>query len=215
MLALFLAGPSYVPTLSGRPVAVRRDSAISMQLNSKFVNFDQDGVFEGRSSAAKPPLKLLTRLEDLGLLSSLGEAGVLSAAEEAGLFSKLESAGAYSSIEKLLPLADKLNVFRHGRGFDQRGFDHVGAPRHCAAGWRGWADHRRARRQHCAHRRPSPDWGGCRCGGGHSPWRFVPVQFATERELDVGKGDPLLQSAATTWRSTRGAVGHKTQPQGP
>merc|ERR1719258_176481 len=111
MLALLLAGPSYVPTLSGRPVAVRRDSAISMQLNSKFVNFDQDGVFEGRSSAAKPPLKLLTRLEDLGLLSSLGEAGVLSAAEEAGLFSKLESAGAYSSIEKLLPLADKLNVF--------------------------------------------------------------------------------------------------------
>ena len=59
----------------------------------------------------KPPVKVLSRLESLGLLTSLSEAGLLSGAESAGLFSKLEAAGAFSTAEKLLPLADKLNVF--------------------------------------------------------------------------------------------------------
>ncbi len=59
----------------------------------------------------KPPVKVLSRLESLGVLTSLSEAGLLSGAESAGLFSKLEAAGAFSAAEKLLPLADKLNVF--------------------------------------------------------------------------------------------------------
>lgn len=54
---------------------------------------------------------MLTRLESLGLLTSLSETGLLSSAEASGLFSKLEAAGAFSAAEKLLPLADKLNVF--------------------------------------------------------------------------------------------------------
>ena len=63
------------------------------------------------SRVQKAPLKVLTRLESLGLLTSLSEAGLLSSAEASGLFSKLEAAGAFSAAEKLLPLADKLNVF--------------------------------------------------------------------------------------------------------
>lgn len=59
----------------------------------------------------KAPIKVLTRLESLGLLTSLSETGLLSNAESQGLFSKLEAAGAFSTAEKLLPLADKLNVF--------------------------------------------------------------------------------------------------------
>ena len=81
----------------------------------------------------KKPVKLLSRLEQLGLLTSLYEAGLLSSAEvcppplhraahgrariaplprprfwsqEAGVFSKLEAAGAFSTAEKLLPLGD-------------------------------------------------------------------------------------------------------------
>lgn len=69
------------------------------------VSFDQDGLFEGREiSVAKPPVRLLERVEELRLLSSVADAGLLSGAEEAGVFSKLEAAGAFSTAEKLLPL---------------------------------------------------------------------------------------------------------------
>lgn len=80
-------------------------------LHWQIVSFDQDGVFDQAvKGSTKPPVKLLSRLEELGLLSSLAETGFLSNAEASGLFSKLEAAGAFSSAEKLLPLADKLNV---------------------------------------------------------------------------------------------------------
>merc|ERR1719424_1410446 len=80
--------------------------------SGKYLSFDNDGVFTGNPNRGKkPPLKVLTRLESLGLLTSLSESGLLSSAESAGLFSKLEAAGAFSTAEKLLPLADKLNVF--------------------------------------------------------------------------------------------------------
>ena len=78
---------------------------------AQVVSFDQDGLFEGREiSVAKPPVRLLERIEELRLLSSIADAGLLSGAEEAGLFSKLEAAGAFSKAEKLLPLADDLKL---------------------------------------------------------------------------------------------------------
>jgi len=86
-------------------------------LSGKIVNFDQDGVFDGMSnSGGKAPLKVLSRLESLGLLSKLAETGVLSSAEASGTFTKLENAGAFSAAEKLLPLADKLNVLALAEG---------------------------------------------------------------------------------------------------
>ena len=78
---------------------------------AQVVSFDQDGLFEGREiSVAKPPVRLLERIEELRLLSSIADAGLLSGAEDAGLFSKLEAAGAFSKAEKLLPLADDLKL---------------------------------------------------------------------------------------------------------
>jgi len=82
-----------------------------MQLTKKVVSFDQDGLFEGREiSVAKPPVRLLERIEELKVLTSVADAGLLSAAEDAGVFSKLEAAGAFSTAEKLLPLADDLKL---------------------------------------------------------------------------------------------------------
>ena len=79
--------------------------------SAQIISFDQDGVFEGREvGVAKPPVRLLERIEALRVLSQVSEAGLLSSAEEAGLFSKLESAGAFSTAEKLLPLADDLKL---------------------------------------------------------------------------------------------------------
>mmetsp|Transcript_71666 Transcript_71666/g.215379 ORF Transcript_71666/g.215379 Transcript_71666/m.215379 type:complete len:160 (-) Transcript_71666:459-938(-) len=81
------------------------------EISAAAINFDQDGFFPARTEKpAKPPIKILNRVEELRVLSNLAEAGVLSAAEDAGLFSKLEAQGAFSSIEKLLPLADDLKL---------------------------------------------------------------------------------------------------------
>ena len=107
-----------IAPLSSRSV-VARSSVTQMAgagapagTSGKYLSFDQDGVFPGNPNRGKKaPVKVLTRLESLGLLTSLSEAGLLSGAESAGLFSKLEAAGAFSAAEKLLPLADKLNVF--------------------------------------------------------------------------------------------------------
>lgn len=75
------------------------------------LNFDQDGMFDAKPAASgKPPIKILTRVEELRVLSNLADAGLLSSAEEAGLFTKLENAGAFSAAEKLLPLADDLKL---------------------------------------------------------------------------------------------------------
>jgi len=111
MLALSLVASAYVsPPVVSRP-ALGRTSDVTMQLSKKTIQFDQNGLFEGREvGIAKPPVRLLERIEELKLLSSLSNTGVLSSAEEAGLFSKLEAAGAFSTAEKLLPLADDLKL---------------------------------------------------------------------------------------------------------
>merc|ERR1719155_244416 len=111
-LAATLFSSAFVAPLVSRPAVAGRAANANMQLGGKVVSFDQDGVFDQDARVkTKPPLKLLSRLEELGLLTTLSEAGVLSSAESAGLFSKLEAAGAFSTAEKLLPLADKFNVF--------------------------------------------------------------------------------------------------------
>eukprot|EP00320_Phaeocystis_rex_P014229 CAMPEP_0119070032 /NCGR_PEP_ID=MMETSP1178-20130426/33363_1 /TAXON_ID=33656 /ORGANISM="unid sp, Strain CCMP2000" /LENGTH=191 /DNA_ID=CAMNT_0007051841 /DNA_START=34 /DNA_END=609 /DNA_ORIENTATION=- len=114
---LFAVAYTQPPVPLSSRSAVVRSSAVQMAgappgTSGSYLSFDQDGVFSGNpNKGKKPPLKVLTRLESLGVLTSLAETGLLSSAEASGLFSKLEAAGAFSSIEKLLPLADKLNVF--------------------------------------------------------------------------------------------------------
>ena len=84
---------------------------LTLFLLPQIISFDQDGVFEGREvGVAKPPVRLLERIEELRVLSQVSEAGLLSSAEDAGLFSKLEAAGAFSKAEALLPLADDLKL---------------------------------------------------------------------------------------------------------
>jgi hypothetical protein len=84
---------------------------LTLFLLPQIISFDQDGVFEGREvGVAKPPVRLLQRIEELRVLSQVSEAGLLSSAEDAGLFSKLEAAGAFSKAEALLPLADDLKL---------------------------------------------------------------------------------------------------------
>jgi hypothetical protein len=80
-------------------------------VDKKIISFDRDGVFEVRERGdPKPPVKLLNRVNELRVLTSLADAGLLSKAEKAGAFSKLEAAGAFSTLEKLLPLADDLQL---------------------------------------------------------------------------------------------------------
>merc|ERR1719310_1440275 len=108
-LTVLTATAFTAPTL--RPAVASRSPVVSMQLAKKVVSFDQDGLFEGREiSVAKPPIRLLERIEELQILTSVADAGLLSAAEDAGVFSKLEAVGAFSTAEKLLPLADDLKL---------------------------------------------------------------------------------------------------------
>jgi hypothetical protein len=95
----------------------RRTPAPVMQLSQlsstskKVIGIDQDGLFEPREvSQAKPPVRLLERVQELRLLSTIADAGLLSKAQEAGVFSKLEQAGAFGLIEKTLPVIDELGV---------------------------------------------------------------------------------------------------------
>jgi len=111
MLAFLTSALALAPSTPLARPAVSRASAATMQLTKKVVSFDQDGLFEGREiSVAKPPVRLLERVEELRILSSVADAGLLSGAEDAGVFSKLEAAGAFSTAEKLLPLADDLKL---------------------------------------------------------------------------------------------------------
>ena len=120
MIAAFSLALAYSAPLVSRPALVGRSVGSSMQLgqlSKKTVTFDQDGLFEGREVGyAKPPVKLLQRVEELRVLSAVADAGLLSAAEDAGLFSKLENAGAFSKIEGLLPLLDDLRVLSLAEG---------------------------------------------------------------------------------------------------
>merc|ERR1719329_555959 len=108
MFSLCLSTLAYSAPLASRPALVGRSVEPMMQtglgqLSKKVVSFDQDGVFEGREvGVAKPPVRLLERIEELRVLSQVSESGLLSSAEDAGLFSKLEAAGAFSKAEALL-----------------------------------------------------------------------------------------------------------------
>jgi len=122
MLALFssfsayttpAAAPSaYQARRAVQPVMQMAKKVQSLESTGKFsgeIRIDPYGYFEERAET-KPPVKILSRVEELKVLSSLADAGVLSGAEQAGVFSKLEASGAFSSIEKLLPLADDLKL---------------------------------------------------------------------------------------------------------
>ncbi|EOD40960.1 hypothetical protein EMIHUDRAFT_121818, partial [Emiliania huxleyi CCMP1516] len=88
-------------------------AAVSMGGNKKVYSFEgvDGGLLEAREvSITKPPVYLLTRLNEMKVATGLAESGLLSAAEEAGVFSKLESAGAFSTAEKLLPLVEKFKL---------------------------------------------------------------------------------------------------------
>ena len=70
----------------------------------QIISFDQDGVFEGREvGVAKPPVRLLERIEELRVLSQVSEAGLLSSVEDAGL---LQGGGCRAN----MPLADDLKL---------------------------------------------------------------------------------------------------------
>merc|ERR1712128_16783 len=58
----------------------------------------------------RPPVKILSRINELKISTAVAEAGLLSAAEDAGVFSTLENLGAFSLIEKSLPLVEKLGL---------------------------------------------------------------------------------------------------------
>merc|ERR1719478_1616453 len=113
LLSALLAVHAYSAPLAGRPAVTPAAGSITMGGNQKVVGFDDiDGIpFESREIQLKrPPIKLLSRLNEIKLLTAVSEAGLLSGAEEAGVFSKLEGAGAFSLIEKTLPLVEKLGL---------------------------------------------------------------------------------------------------------
>ena len=69
------------------------------------------GLFENREiDVGKPPVFLLSAVENTKVLTAVSEAGLLSSLEENGVFSKLESAGAFSTIEKTLPTVESLGL---------------------------------------------------------------------------------------------------------
>ena len=112
LLSTLVAFQAYSAPLVSRP-AVTRASSVTMGGNQKVVGFDDvEGIpFESREiQLQRPPIKLLSRLNEIKLLTAVSEAGLLSAAEDAGVFSKLEGAGAFSLIEKTLPLVEKLGL---------------------------------------------------------------------------------------------------------
>ena len=114
LLSALLAVHAYSAPLAGRPAVTRAAAgAITMGGNQKVVGFDDiEGIpFESRElQVQRPPIKLLSRLNEIKLLTAVSELGLLSSAEEAGVFSKLEGAGAFSLIEKTLPLVEKLGL---------------------------------------------------------------------------------------------------------
>jgi len=84
-----------------------------MAQNKKVYGFDDgaDVLFEGREiDAGKPPVYLISRIEELRLATAVSEAGLLSTLEENKVFSSLEKAGAFSTAEKLLPTIEDLKL---------------------------------------------------------------------------------------------------------
>lgn len=107
------------PSQLARPAVgqQRRAPSLEMGPNKKVWTFDGlDGAdaaygFSAREvDAGKPPVYLLTRIEELKAATYVSELGLLSAAENAGIFSTLENAGAFSTAESLLPTVEKLGL---------------------------------------------------------------------------------------------------------
>lgn len=112
MLSVLLSGAAYVP-LAGRSSVGRgaRATGPVMAGTKKIVSFEQDGLFEGREiSYQRPPVKFLSRVNELEVATAVSDAGLLSLAEENGVFSTLEGLGAFSLAEKALPTIEKLKL---------------------------------------------------------------------------------------------------------
>uniref|UniRef100_A0A7S0LPI8 Uncharacterized protein n=1 Tax=Coccolithus braarudii TaxID=221442 RepID=A0A7S0LPI8_9EUKA len=119
MLALVFqatALAAHVAPLSSRSVIQSRAPTlgVTMAANKKVWSYegvDGDVLFEGREvDFGRPPVKLLSRIEELKVATTVSELGLLSFAEENGVFSTLENAGAFSTAEKLLPVIEELGV---------------------------------------------------------------------------------------------------------
>lgn len=110
MLALFAASSvAFSPAGFAAPVATR--AAAPLMADRKYINFDEDIVFEAREvSYTRKPVSLLSAIEATGVATFTAEAGVLSGAEEAGVFSTLENLGAFSLAESLLPTVESLGL---------------------------------------------------------------------------------------------------------
>ena len=120
----------------------------------QIISFDQDGVVEGREvGVAKPPVRLLERIEELRVLSQVSEAGLLSSAEDAGLLQaggcrRLQQ-GRGSAAARRGPQAPQ-----HGRGAAQRPLQ---LPlRHCLA----------PPRRRCVRALATANWPAARSGMG-------------------------------------------------
>jgi hypothetical protein len=61
-------------------------------------------------SIQRPPVYLLTRIQELRVATGVADTGLLTTAENAGVFSKLESVGAFSLAEKALPIIEGLKL---------------------------------------------------------------------------------------------------------
>jgi hypothetical protein len=87
---------------------------VTMAANKKVIGYEGvsgDVLFEGREvDFGRPPVKLLSRIEELKVATGVSELGLLSFLEEKGAFSTLESVGAFSTAEKLLPVIEDLKV---------------------------------------------------------------------------------------------------------
>jgi len=122
MISLLLgASAAFVAPLASRS-AISRGGAVQMAGDGTVVKnaagYDQDGLFNDLNigGGKKPPLKILSRVEELRILSTLADTGLLSKAEADGVFTKLEKGKAFSKIEKLLPLADDLKLLSTAEG---------------------------------------------------------------------------------------------------
>ena len=112
MPAMFGLASAFSPVGSA-PGAQLRAGVVVMGQNKKVIGFEDfdkggfseaPGLFEASEvDRGKPPVYLLSKIEELKLATTVSELGLLSGAEEAGVFSSLEKAGAFSTAEKLLP----------------------------------------------------------------------------------------------------------------
>jgi len=119
MPAMLGLASAFAPVVN-TPGAQLRAGVVAMAQNKKVIGYqdfdkgglgEAPGLFEAREfDRGKPPVYLLSRIEELKLATAVSEAGLLSTAEENGVFSSLEKAGAFSTAEKLLPLVEQLGL---------------------------------------------------------------------------------------------------------